>query len=264
MRAHADLAGWAFVEVLLSLPAIVGLVGLTLSGPFRELRVMPRETFLQAVLYPYVGAAVAAVLGLGVGEVYAGRADGVFLLAAGALAPVYLGGYVGKLLRKDEDENADPFGPNCWLPDVDRLRAVARLELDELVAYQRRADELDAAGQEKCLEARQSRFLRFWRGLPRKVRIIGYVWFVIGILFAISGVHTVGSVWCAAALPVGASWLAGQWVIWRLERSVKNAVGLNLIEGAGQIRKRLRELPSSPPRRTAWSCFRIAVLHWRL
>jgi hypothetical protein len=263
MHRHADFVGWLFAEALLSLPAIVGLVGLTLAGPFRELRVMPRDTFMQVVLYPYVGAAIAAVLGVGVGEIYAGKPDGVLILGAGALAPIYLGGYAGKLLRKDQREDTDLFGPNCWLPDIERLRTVDQLERHERSAYQKRADEVGFAGREKCLEVQESRFGAFWRSRKRRVRIIGYAWFVIGALFAVSGVRTVGSAWCIAALPLGASWLGGQWVVWHLENSVKNAVGRNLLEGAEQIRKRLGDLPSPREPCSAWSRFRHAAFRWR-
>jgi len=169
MRIHGALERWLALELALSRPAIFGLIGLAIARPLRELRLMSTDVFLQAVLYPQVGAIVGAALSLG--ELWAGKPDGVFIIAIGGLIlPMFLGGTIGKRLGTYLREDNPRFAPSCWQPDVERLSMVNQLTRQERRSYLTRAAELTTAGHEKCAEA----WARFFESAENEIGVLAY------------------------------------------------------------------------------------------
>jgi hypothetical protein len=128
MRIHGAQEGWPALEATLSAPGVLGLVGLVLARPLRELRLMNTDVFLQAVLYPQVGAIIGAALCVGAGELWAGKPDGLFIVAFGGIVlPIIGGGGIGKRLREYLREDKSRLAPSSWQPDVERLGMMSQL-----------------------------------------------------------------------------------------------------------------------------------------
>jgi len=260
MRIHGALESWLVLEVFLSAPGLLGLIGFLLIRPLLELRLMNTDVFLQAVLYPQVGAIIGAAMGVGAGELWAGKPDGLAVLGFGGIVlPIISGAGIGKRLREYLREDKEPLAPNSWQPDVERLDMLTQLTRHDRDSYQARAAELGAAGRAKCDEARNSRFGSFWAGRSRRTRWTGYFWIISGALVSASGAQPVGSEWCLAALPVGFSWIAYQWVIWKFQKEMTAAVGQNLIEGEKLIRKRVSHLPPAREPAPVFKLLRLAI-----
>jgi hypothetical protein len=265
MRIYGSLESWLALEVALFLPGIFGLILLAIARPLRELRLMTTDVFLQAVLYPQAGAIVGAALGVGAGagELWAGKPDGVFIMAFGGLIlPTLAGAAIGKRLRTYIRED-NRLAPSSWQPDVERLSMMNQLTWQDRQSYLTRVAELTTAGHEKCAEAKKLRFGQFWQSRSRRTRWTGYFWVIFGTFVSIMGVRSVGSEWCLAALPLGGSWFGYQWVIWKFQKEMTAAVGQNLLDGAELIQKRVDKLPPSPERASLWkSVLRYAQHFW--
>jgi hypothetical protein len=171
MRIHGTLEGWLALEATLAAPGIFGLIVLMIARPLRELRLMTTDAFLQAVLYPQAGAVIGAVVGVGAGELWAGKLDGVFIVAfGGVILPIIAGGAIGKRLRVYVREDSQRFAPGCWQPDVECLGMMDQLTPQDRRSYRTRAAELTTAGHYKCAEAETSSFGQFWQSRSRRTR----------------------------------------------------------------------------------------------
>lgn len=261
MRIHGALEGWLVLEAILSVPGAFGLIGLVLARPLRELRLMNTDVFLQSVLYPQAGAIVGAALGVGAGELWAGKPDGLLIVAFGGIVlPIIGGAGIGKRLRQYRREDESRLAPSSWQPDVERLGMMRQLTQQDRQYYLTRAAELATAGHDKCGEAKRSRFGAFWVSRSRRTRWTGYFWVFFGALVSASGTRSVGSAWGLAALPLGLSWIGYQWVIWKLQKEMTAAEGLNLLEGAELIEERIQRLPLSREHAPRWRSLRLAIL----
>jgi hypothetical protein len=261
MRIHGALEGWLALEASLSAPGVFALISLSLARPLRELRLMNTDVFMQAVLYPQVGAIIGAALGVGAGELWAGKPDGLFIVAFGGIVlPIISGAAIGKRLRQYRREDDSRLAPNSWQPDVERLGMMRQLTQQDRQSYLARAAELTTAGHDKCGEARRSRFGAFWVSRSPRTMWTGYFWVFFGALVSASGTRSVGSEWCLAALPLGFSWIGYQWVVWKLQKEMTAAEGQNLLEGAGLIEERIKHLPLARERAPLWKLLRLAVL----
>lgn len=261
MRIHGAQEGWLAIEATLSAPGLLALIGLALARPLRELRLMNTDVFMQAVLYPQVGAIIGAAIGVGAGELWAGKPDGLFIVAFGGIVlPIIGGAAIGKRLRQYQREDRTRLTPNSWQPDVERLGLTSRLTHQDHQFYLARAAELTTAGQEKCGEAERSRFGKFWASRSLRTRWTGYFWVFFGALISANGTRAVGSGWCLAAIPLGFSWIGYQWAIWKLQKEMAAAEGQNLLEGAKLIEERVSHLPRSQERASRWKLLRLAIL----
>lgn len=269
MRIQGDLEGWLALEAIISAPGILGLIGLAIARPLREIRLMNTDVFLQAVLYPQAGAIIGAALGVGAGELWAGKPDGAFIIGFGGIVlPIIVGGAIGKGLRKHLREDKPRLTPGSWQRDVERLGMMNQLTQQDHRSYLTRAAELTTAGQEKCAEAERSHFGAFWKSRNRRTKWTGYFWVFFGALVSASGARPVGSEWYLAALPLGFSLIGYQWVIWKLQKEMTAAEGQNLLEGAKLIEERIKQLPFSQEplsqeRASLWKLLRLAILGGR-
>jgi hypothetical protein len=261
MRIHGALEGWLALEASLSAPGIFGLIGLALASPLRELRLMNTDVFMQAVLYPQVGAIIGAALGVGAGELWAGKPDGLFIVAFGGIVlPIIGGAAIGKRLRQYQREDRTRLTPSSWQPDVERLGLMSQLTHQDRRSYLARAAELTAAGHEKCGEAERSRFGKFWASRSRRTRWTGYFWVFFGALVSGNGTQSLGSEWCLAAIPLGFSWIGYEWALWKLQKDMAAAEGQNLLEGAKLIEEHIGRLPLAGERAPRWKSLRLAIL----
>jgi hypothetical protein len=246
MNAGSDVVGWAAAEFVLASPALSGLLTLALARSIRSVRSLPTDTFLQAVVYPYTGAATGAVLGVGVSGIITRAPYAVFLLGAGIVVQLYLGGQIARWLRNDQGQRSGEFGPGCWQRDLEHLKGMYRISREDCLLFRRRADLIAAHGGQLRVEARRSRFRAYWRSRPRRVRVTGYAWIAVGVYVAVRQAWLAHSMWYLASTVTGGAWLAAAFIVWWLERNTKTRDGSELVEGASQICQQLELLPHQP------------------
>jgi hypothetical protein len=244
MSANMDLTGWVVAEVLLSLPVIIILLELPLVPTILRIGAMPNDAFLQAITYPFIGAVFGAVTGTGFSEIFSGHGGiGLFLIAVATVLPFYFGGMIAKDIRERRRDDAELIESKAWQRDVGYLKGLYRINREDCLLFQRRAERFASRGEQLRDEARRSQFRAYWRGRPRRVRFMGYLWIAIGAFVAVRVVSLTGAWWCLVSLPTGGAWLGRAWILWQVERKAKKTKGNGLADGASDIRWHLGLLP---------------------
>jgi hypothetical protein len=248
MDTHGNLVAWLYLEALLLLPAIVGMVGFLLrKWAIRTFGTLPLGVYQAAVPYTFTGAVAGGVVGYGVSDAF--RADflpGMVYVLLALVIVFYAGGLAAKELAEVEDAAADPFSVEGWRWDLDYLRGLRRISRADRQAFEERARELEIHGEQLRELARQHRFRVYWRSRRRRVRVFAWVVVAFGGYVAVKVALLMHSPWYLASSPTGFSMILLVWFEWRQERMVKSAEGSDQIAASKKILRELRRLPDMP------------------
>lgn len=126
---HGILVAWLFLEGLLVAPAVfTGSVFLLRIWIFQAFQNFPEDTYLGAVVYPFVGAVAGGVVGFGVSEFFRGDVmPGTAYVFAGMAITVYAGGSIAKDRAREEEKPPDSFSVEEWRRELDYLRGLHRV-----------------------------------------------------------------------------------------------------------------------------------------
>ncbi len=231
------------VEFVLILPGLTGIVMLVLQWwGQRVWRYLAVDDYLNAMLYPFVGAAAGALAGVGLTSGLASNGQKGLGRVVASMAVIVIASVGPALMRRSQAGVPQRFSPNDLELEVKILAGRLYLSAAERQFFERRAAEDELEAERVTAEADRLTWTPYWHTRSRRKRFLALGSLVPGACVAGALAWLSGNPLLLVAVPSGAGLLIALEASRRYRRRDGRFRGSLLMEAAAEVNEHLERL----------------------